>query len=280
MTRLATTFGRGSFGLRSDIPLTDDQMYRVAKSIFAPEKHDSRSERYTYIPTIHVLNGLRKEGFQPFMVAQSRSRIEGKSDFTKHMIRLRKDGTITNNEAFEIILINSHDGTSSYQMLAGVFRFVCQNGIVTGDVVEDIRVPHRGNITENVIDAAYSIVDGGNDVQEVIDEMKSTRLLLPEARFLAEAALDLKYDEAPITPDQILRPRRTEDKRDDLWTTFNRIQENLIKGGQPGISATNRRMRTREVTSIDNNVKLNKALWKLSERMLDFHTKGSNIAAG
>ncbi|EER8463752.1 DUF945 domain-containing protein, partial [Escherichia coli] len=26
------------------------------------------------------------------------------------------------------ILLNSHDGTSSYQMLPGYFRFVCQNG--------------------------------------------------------------------------------------------------------------------------------------------------------
>ena len=76
-----------------------------------------------YIPTIEVLRGLRKEGFEPFMVAQSKSRIEGKTDFTKHMIRMRHAGHLsTRPEANEIILINSHDGASSYQMLAGVFR--------------------------------------------------------------------------------------------------------------------------------------------------------------
>ena len=59
-----------------------------APSIFAEHKHASRSERYSYIPTAEVLRGLRKEGFEPFMVAQSKSRIEGKTEFTKHMIRI------------------------------------------------------------------------------------------------------------------------------------------------------------------------------------------------
>src|SRR5476651_3890 len=110
-------------------------MRSVAPSIFAAGKHQSRSERYTYIPTIDVLRGLRKEGFEPFMVAQGRSRIEGKSEYTKHLIRLRHSGQPTARlEANEIILINSHDGASSYQMLAGVFRFVCCNGLVVGSV--------------------------------------------------------------------------------------------------------------------------------------------------
>ena len=98
-------------------------MRQAAPSIFATAKHVSRSERYTYIPTIEVLRGLRKEGFEPFMVAQSKSRIEGKTEFTKHMIRMRHAGQVqTKPEANEIILINSHDGASSYQMLAGMFR--------------------------------------------------------------------------------------------------------------------------------------------------------------
>ncbi len=121
--RLAARFGENTFVIRSETPLAEDQMRRAAPSIFAEGKHGSRSERYTYIPTIDVLRGLRHEGFEPFMVAQSKSRIEGKTEFTKHMIRMRHAGQVnTRPEANEIILINSHDGASSYQMLAGVFR--------------------------------------------------------------------------------------------------------------------------------------------------------------
>ncbi len=57
------------------------------------------------------------------------------------MIRLRHASQINGSEANEIIFLNSHDGTSSYQMLAGMFRFVCQNGLVCGDAVAGVRVP-------------------------------------------------------------------------------------------------------------------------------------------
>jgi Domain of unknown function (DUF932) len=85
---LATRFARNTRVMRGDQPLSEDQMRAAAPSIFAEGKHASRSERYTYIPTIDVLRGLRKEGFEPFMVAQGASRVEGKAEFTKHMIRI------------------------------------------------------------------------------------------------------------------------------------------------------------------------------------------------
>ena len=125
---LATRFARNTRVLRADAPLSEDQMRSAAPSVFAEGKHASRSERYTYIPTIDVLRGLRKEGFEPFMVAQGQSRVEGKAEFTKHMIRMRHAGIVsTKPEANEIILINSHDGASSYQLLSGVFR-LCTAG--------------------------------------------------------------------------------------------------------------------------------------------------------
>ena len=86
---LAARFARNTHILRSEAPLGEEQMRYVAPSIFATGKHESRSERYAYIPTIDVLRGLSTEGFEPFMVAQSKSRIEGKTEYTKHMIRMR-----------------------------------------------------------------------------------------------------------------------------------------------------------------------------------------------
>jgi hypothetical protein len=121
-------------------------MRHAAPSIFAEGKHASRSARYTYIPTIDVLHGLKREGFEPFMVAQGQSRVEGKTEYTKHMIRMRHAGQVRPARGERDHLINSHDGASSYQMLAGMFRFVCCNGLVVGEVVEDIRIPHKGNI--------------------------------------------------------------------------------------------------------------------------------------
>lgn len=268
---LATKFGSKINIVRSEVPLTKSQLVGVAPSIFAAEPHESRSDRYTYIPTRDVLNGLWKEGFAPFMAVQSRSRIPGKGEFTKHMLRLRHRDQITaSTEVPEIVLINSHDGTSSFQLLAGLFRSVCQNGLICGDSIEDFRVGHRGDVVNNVIEATYRIVDQFDAVESAKDIMKSATLALPEATAFAEAALALKYEEpsdSPISARQLLTTRRWDDRNADVWSVYNRVQENMIKGGLSGRDSAGRRTSTRAVTGIDTDVKLNRALWILAEQM-------------
>ncbi|KVK76044.1 hypothetical protein WS90_25795 [Burkholderia cepacia] len=271
--QLASSFHYNAPMLRADSPLSDDQIRRVAPSIFADGKHQSRSVRYTYIPTIDVLRGLRNEGFQPFMICQTRVRDSGKREFTKHMLRLRHADQITGEEADEIVLLNSHDGTSSYQMLAGTFRFVCQNGMVAGENIADIRVPHKGNVVQNVINGAFDVLDGFELIREQKDGMRAVMLERDEQHAFARSALALRYDPtdaeapAPISESQLLAPRRFEDRRDDLWTVFNRVQENLTKGGLHGRSHSGRAMSTRPITGIDQNVKLNRALGMLADAM-------------
>ena len=269
--QLASRFASHSLVLRSEHPLSDDQIRTVAPSIFADAPHESRSQRYAYIPTATVLNELRKEGFQPFMVTQTRVRDEGKREHTKHMVRLRHAGQINAAEANEIILLNSHDGTSSYQLLAGMFRFVCKNGLVCGDTVADVRVPHKGDVAGQVIDGAYEVLHGFDRALESREAMQAITLDAGESEVFARAALSLKYDDpdkpAPITETQILMPRRFDDRRPDLWSVFNRTQENLIKGGLSGRTANGRRQSTRPVQGIDTNLRLNRALWLLADGM-------------
>ncbi|WP_053268317.1 DUF932 domain-containing protein [Pseudomonas chlororaphis] len=267
---LASRFASRSPVLRSDSPLSDDQIRRVAPSIFAEAPHESRSQRYAYIPTATVLTELRKEGFQPFMVTQTRTRHEDRRDYTKHMIRLRHASQINaRGEANEIILLNSHDGTSSYQMLAGMFRFVCSNGLVCGDTVADVRVPHKGDVAGQVIEGAYQVLHGFDRALESRESMQAVTLDEGETEVFARAALSLKYDDldkpAPITESQILMPRRFDDRRPDLWSVFNRTQENLTKGGLHGRSANGRRQQTRPVQGIDSDIRLNRALWLLAD---------------
>jgi len=210
--QLATHFAHRSPVLRSDSPLSDDQIHRVAPSIFADGPHESRSQRYSYIPTVTVLTELRKEGFEPFFVTQTRVRDEGKREHTKHMIRLRHASQINGAEANEIILLNSHDGTSSYQMLAGMFRFVCSNGLVCGDTVADVRIRHNGDVAGQVIEGAFEVLSGFERVKESREAMRAITLDEGEAAVFGRAALALKYDDpdkpAPITESQILMPRR------------------------------------------------------------------------
>ena len=276
MSHLTTKFSRKAAMLRSEQALSDDQMRAVAPSVFAESKHASRSDKYEFIPTSQVLAGLRREGFQPFMVAQGATRIEGKAEFTKHMIRLRHEGQgKVQGQANEIILINSHDGVSSYQLLAGVFRFVCCNGMVCGDVSHDIRIPHKGQIQDDVINGACRIIQDFERVDGVIDAMRQTVLDAYEQYELSRSMLALRYGaneqgglKAPVAADVPLTRQRLEDLGSDLWTTFNVLQENLVRGGLAGRSSNNRRVTTRPIVGIDSNLALNRGLWELAEAML------------
>lgn len=276
-TRYARPMVGQSIQARGNQPLEMTEIRKVAPSIFAQEPHESRSSKYVYIPTEKVLQGLQKEGFFPFFAMQSKSRIEGKTEFTKHMLRLRHINAFNafngdGENAGEIILINSHDGTSSYQITAGIFRFVCSNGLMIGDTYQDYKVHHKGDITRDVIEATYDAAGNLDTAKEEIQEFKAIELKPEEKKIFAESALMLKYDnkeDSPIDSSQLLDIRRYQDRGNDLWKTFNTIQENTIKGGLQGFTKKGNRTSTRKVKSIDNNVKLNKALWTLTQKMAE-----------
>ena len=269
MTRLASRFGAANL-IRRDRPLTREELFRVVPSVFSEDKHASRSARYTWIPTITILENLQREGFQPFFACQTRVRDPGRREHTKHMLRLRREGQITGKQVPEIILLNSHDGSSSYQMLPGLFRSVCYNGLVCGTSFGEVRVPHKGDVVEKVIEGAYEVLGVFDRVEEKRDAMQSLLLPPPAQQAFARAALTYRFGEEhqPVTEAQILSARRWQDESSDLWTTYQRIQENLIKGGLPGRTTKGKRAHTRAVNGIDGDVKLNRALWVMAENML------------
>ncbi|TKV07669.1 DUF945 domain-containing protein [Citrobacter sp. wls619] len=266
--KLASRFGRVNL-IRRDRPLTHEELMNHVPSVFGSDKHESRSDRYTYIPTITILESLQREGFEPFFACQTKVRDQNKREHTKHMLRLRRAGQLTGHQVPEIILLNSHDGSSSYQMLPGLFRGVCTNGLVCGQSFGEVRVPHKGNVVEKVIEGAYEILGVFDWVEEKRDAMQS--LLLPPTaqQALAKAALTYRFGEEhqPVTESQVLSARRWQDEQNDLWSVFNRLQENLSKGGLSGRSVQGKRSRTRAVNGIDGDIKLNRALWVMAEEL-------------
>ena len=250
--------------------LSLDDIRRAAPSAFAEQAHDSRSERYAYIPTSDIIGGMQAAGFLPVKAFQSKSRTLDKREHAKHCIRFRREDQLDKAEAREVILINSHDGSSAYKLSAGIFRLICSNGLIVG--TEDTRqtVRHSGDALGEVIEGATRIVEDFEQVACDIDLMKGTRLPEPLKLAFANAAIEARFagDEKPVTAEQVLRPRRHADIGDDTWAIFNRIQENVIKGGMYGKSKDKlgrmQQRRTRAVNGIDQNDTLNRALWCLS----------------
>ena len=266
---------RFASNMTSSMALNNDQLFKVAPSIFATQPWDRMSDKYAFVPTIDVIERLRKEGFLPFRAFQSRTRIEGKQNFTKHVIRLRHVDTkpMVGGLFPEVLLLNSHDGGCAYQLHAGLFRLVCSNGMVVADsTFERLSIRHSGDCWMEAVEGAMAISQEVPRIQEQVGQFQAIDLTPDEQGVFAEAALQLRYpDKAPITAQDLLAPRRYEDNKGDLFTTLNRVQESLTKGGVRGrsLGQLRRRTTTRPIKGIDQDMKLNKALWSLTERMAE-----------
>ena len=260
--------------IRSIQPLSDDQIRRVAPSVFATQPWEGVSDRYRYLPTIAVVEMLRAQSFEVIKASQSRTRIPGKADFTKHMLRFRSVEFLTNppvgGEIPEIVLTNSHAGNAAYNVMAGIFRTVCTNGlIVQSSSFGNIRVRHVGDsdLQAQILEATAEIIEAAPQIINQIEGWKNTPLTRPQQEAFATAVLELKPTTIELKPTQLLSPRRREDYNSDLWTTANVVQENVIKGGLRSRTPAGRRTSTRAVKAVDADLRFNKALWKLTEEM-------------
>src|SRR5262249_4926929 len=145
--------------------LSLEEMQQRLPSIFAPQPHSSRSDRYIYIDTRDLIGALVAEDFRPVEARVSRPRDEERRGYAKHLLRFRKAGgdpQRVGDACFEIVLRNAHDGTASYGLMAGLFRFLCLNGLVAhaGDATS-VRVRHAGNRDHQlaeVVNAAYDVL--------------------------------------------------------------------------------------------------------------------------
>ncbi|HEU4324584.1 MAG TPA: DUF932 domain-containing protein [Roseiflexaceae bacterium] len=250
--------------------LTDEEIRAVAPSVFATAKAPSMTDRYGFIPTSQVVSALRSEGFVPVRAQQQTPRLEGRADYARHVLTFRVAQQRVGEVVPELVVVNAHDGSSAYKLLVGAFRLVCSNGLIVSESsLAAVRVAHQGARTvAEVITATHHLVA---QLPQVLDQVDSWRgiQLSPAARLLyAQAALRLRYPNgrAPLAPSAVLVPRRPEDNRPDLWTTFNLVQENLVQGGLPGQAASGRRTTTRPIAGISSSLALNTGLWELSAR--------------
>lgn len=260
--------------------LTNDQLFSMAPSVFAAEAAADRSERYRFVPTIEVVDSLRSEGFLPVSVKESRSMTDDGSPYVKHHIRLRREQDMNTKMATvgqvlpEIALTNSHNGTSGFIMDPALLRLACTNGLIVADSQGTMRFRHSGkdDLTGRILEGAYEIVQDFPLIADKVEEWSGINLNKDQKLALATAAIPLRFDADedgiyPVQASNLLRPKRWVDARDDLFTVYNVLQENLIRGGVSTGIKNGRRMTSRKITSVDTDLKLNRALWTLADEM-------------
>jgi hypothetical protein len=244
-----------------------------APAVFAASAEEHLSAKYTFIPTERVLSGLMSAGFVPVEARQASAR-RGSPLHARHVVRLRPrfDTVHLQDSIPEVVFLNSHDGTSAYQLRMGIFRVVCTNGlIVSRGAFPAYCVSHRGNIVDDVIAGALELAERFESLATQVERMEQRRLFKDEQLAFAARALALRFPDpaqSGMEPLQLLACRRAEDVGDDLWRVYNRCQEHLLRGGLSRRSATGRLTRTRRISSIRRDVQLNSQLWDLAAQVL------------
>lgn len=255
--------------------LTNDEIIERASAAGALSPHKNASAKYSFVPTLQVVDLLRTAGWQPISARQSSTRVDDREGFQKHIIRFTMpELAFSNQERVDVLLYNSHDLGSAFHLSASIWRKICGNGLMVATDLFNYTHKHIGFKPSEFVDSAYKIADNAGQIAQKVDQYKTIELQPNERGIFAAAAHSLLYDqpsEAPVTPERLLREKRHDDKGKDLWTTYNVLQENIIKGGMKGskrdANGKIRHVTTRPVKSIDRDIKLNKALWILTEKM-------------
>lgn len=262
--------------------LSKDEVIQLAPSVLTVEPHSSLSKRYSPISTMDIIDILEQDGWYPVKAEEVAARTEHTQGFQKHMIRFQHNNLKVKEENFEAVLNNSHDGKSRYHFLLGIWRLICSNGLIVGDTFNQISLKHVGLEQNQVIDASRRMINFVPQLADSVQEMKQLELSENERRIYAQSASMLFFPkienprEIPVAPKQFLRARRTVDMgKNDLWTTYNNVQENMMKGGLSFHNEeTKRNQSTRKIKAINKNVNLNRALWNLTERMRELKLEG------
>jgi hypothetical protein len=255
--------------------LTLDDLRRSAPAVFAGAASQRTKPTYRFINTHGVLQALIDAGFQLATARQTRSR-NGTDAHGRHMIRLRPMREIlTLDDCIpEICLINAHDGTSAYQLLAGLYRPLCTNGLLCrmGDFAM-IRIPHRANVLADVVAGARELTEQFERISAVVTAMAARLLSDEEQLKFAQRAYAIRWTNPDVQPRflpaRLLEARQAADTSPTLWNTFNKVQQATMAGGLTYRTDRDRLIRTRRVQSIREDVRVNCALWQAAVDVLN-----------
>jgi len=226
-----------------------------------------------YIPTLDVVEMLQKEGFQLKGVAEQRGKNR---KISSHYLDLHhpdfkmydRKGNI--ESLFTVKLSNSTNGNTALQVQPGAFRYVCINNMMHRDYAT-AKIKHTEVDYNKLPQIINQLTNQADRYLDSFRNFKNVILTVEQANALARDAYRIKFNDdfdlnradyvnnlraSQVNLEQeekvlqLLKVNRIEDEGNDLWTVFNRIQENL----------------TADIKNFNTDIKLNQQLFGLAEQ--------------
>jgi len=257
--------------------LSQNEMKSLAPSVFTQSAVDGMSEKYVHIPTSQVIEDMEKLNF--FVTECKEIKARKRKGFQKHLLIFRNPDLVINGADGDVVyptvlISNSHDGSSSFTFQSGIFRAICSNGLVVSTQDFDkLRIRHMNYTFEELQEKIKFMVEQLPLTVESMNKMKSTQLSEDQARDLAKRSLTTRFEEDEIDAlnidlDALLTPIRVEDKPNDLFTVFNRIQEKILGGDFSYMSGTKIR-KARKVKNFQQDIKINAQLYAIASEFVE-----------
>lgn len=269
---------------KEQTPLTFEDLRLLVPAAFTATKSEDRAERYSHITTSTAIEILGDYQFFPTSARQVKARTRTANKYAQHMIAFScLNGLLDTDEGRpQIILYNSGDGRSAVRMFSGFYRFICSNGLIAGNGFE-VKAGHFQTTASRFDTMVRQAAKTLPEILENIDQLKATELSYPEQRQLANEAMQIRWPRldttqmdwskpgaysTPATAEHLLFCHRSADVEFNAWTTYNRIQEKLIRGGAEIFSITEKKpdgiwRKSKAVGSVQASLDINRKLWDL-----------------
>ena len=252
--------------------LSKKQINDVAPSVFTNHPSSDVTEKYTFISTEKVIDDMEELGWMPVDAKEVKARTKNTQGVQKHMIVFRNediviDGADGDTVYPQILMTNSHDGKNSFQFTAGLFRMICENGLVIADkTFEDVKMRHMGYTFEDLQVLIKDIVEKLPLTVESMNRMKSVELEENQVLELAKSLLDIRVEGTDntfndIAINNVLESQRKEDEGMGLWEVFNRVQENIINGNFYYNTKSGKQRQARIIKNFKQDIDLNRNMF-------------------
>lgn len=223
------------------------------------------SKKFGFISSENLVRQLEGQGLQLADVIESKIRKnkEQRQGYQKHVLRFNT-GLSNAHGNLQVLAINSHEGSSALTFRMGFFRLVCSNGLIVGsDIIPTIKVRHSQSGLLKLNDSLDELMQWQRVAMDNIDKMSNKKLDSNEyEKLVIESAKIRLGDKFTDNMMPLFENKRREDTKEDLFTVFNVIQENVIRTGFYVLNKENNvATKIRAIKGVDSSLDVNTKLF-------------------
>ena len=256
-------------------PLSIEEVKQNAPQAFATAPKPGVSSKYSFLPTSRIIEDMDRLGWKVNQAKSNRSRSSAAAEFGNHIVKFfhpdvyMKDQNGDIEAYVNIVVMNNHMGTGSFKFEMGIFRLVCENGLIIKDKdFGGFNMRHSGYSFEQLQETLNTAMTRLPEVVGKINDYNQIIMSKEAQKAFAQQAFQLRsYQDRQLTETELaefLAPRRKQDEGDSLWVVLNRIQESVLKGGYSITNKKDKIRRAKSIKNIQQDIKLNQQVWELA----------------